>query len=99
MRYVFYNGQMTERNKVPQQRIARSDLPAPMIVSDNMDYLLNHADGRMYGSKRGFEKAVRAQGCEIVGNDTSVLGKRPSHEVGGVEQDIKQAIAQLSEGA
>lgn len=71
----------------------RSKLSAPMVISDNMESTLNHADGRRYSSKRGYEKAVRAAGCEIVGNDSSF--KRPArkeYKADGLAADIKRAM-------
>jgi hypothetical protein len=67
---------------------------APNVISDNMDATRNMADGKFYDSKRGFEKAVRAAGCEIVGNDTSMFNQRPhTPEITG--HDVKAAIEQL----
>lgn len=42
---------------------------APMVITDSMDAVRNHADGLFYDSKRAFEKAVRAKGFEIMGNE------------------------------
>jgi hypothetical protein len=47
----------------------KSDLPAPMIISDALDDVFNHADGKRYSSKRAYERAVREAGCVIVGNE------------------------------
>ena len=74
----------------------RSHLAAPMQIRDTMDHVLNHADGRHYDSKRAYEKAVRAAGCEIVGNeDLSKHVKKPK-EPRDIGHDIKRAIAELS---
>jgi hypothetical protein len=53
----------------------------------------NHADGRVYDSKRAFEKGVRAAGCEIVGNETQTRTR--VFNPGPVGPDIKAAIEQL----
>jgi hypothetical protein len=40
--------------------------------SDNIggsDGVFNHADGKRYDSKSQYERAVRANGCRVVGND------------------------------
>lgn len=78
------------RDNGPQ---ARSDLPAPMIIRDGMDATMNHADGRRYDSKRAFERAVKAQGCEIVGNEK--LTERPMWTPPSSGPDIKRAIEEL----
>lgn len=31
--------------------------------------IVNHADGKRYDSKSAYEKAVKAKGCRVVGND------------------------------
>lgn len=76
---------------------ARSDLPSPMIISDTMEYTLNHADGRKYGSKRAFEKAVRAAGCEIIGNEKPSPIAAP--QMDDPVNDIKAAIEQVESRA
>lgn len=48
---------------------ARSDLPAPMLISDSLADVLNPADGKRYDSKSKYYAAVKAKGCEIVGSD------------------------------
>lgn len=73
---------------------ARSDLPAPMIISDHLDYVQNPADGQTYTSKRSYEKAVRAAGCEIIGNEKPSASARP--QMDDPVNDIKQAIEQVS---
>lgn len=76
-----------------QPNEARSDLPAPMIISDTLDYVQNPANGRTYTSKSKYYKAVRDAGCEIVGNETPSASPRPQLDDPG--NDIKQAIEQI----
>lgn len=47
----------------------RSALPVPMLIRDCMDATMNPVNGQMYESKSDYYRAVRAAGCEIVGND------------------------------
>jgi hypothetical protein len=73
-------------------RSQRSGLPSPQLIRDGMESTLNHADGQRYTSKRAYEKAVRAAGCEIVGNDPSF--KRPKakeYHAEGLKDDLKRA--------
>lgn len=70
--------------------VARSDLPGPMIISDCMDATMNMADGRRYDSKRAYQKAVRAAGCEIVGNET--VKAPPKQKLDDPIKDIKRAL-------
>lgn len=43
------------------------------IITDNLpggvNGIVNHADGKRYDSKSQYTRAVKAKGCEIVGND------------------------------
>ncbi len=96
MRYVFHNGQVIEAYKRPPRIVSRSDLPAPYIRSDGMGDTLNPADGRTYDSKSAYERAVKAAGCEIVGNDPTFRNpSTPKYEAApGLEQDIKTAMEQ-----
>jgi hypothetical protein len=65
---------------------------APMVIKDDLDYTLNPANGRRYTSKRAYYKAVRAAGCEIVGNETQTRRETPADPVG---PDVQRAIAEL----
>ena len=74
----------------------RSGLPSPMLIRDGMEATLNHADGQRYDSKRAYEKAVKAAGCEIVGNDPAFKRpKAPEYKPQGVVEDIKRAIEEV----
>jgi hypothetical protein len=76
--------------------VARSDLPCPMIISDSLDYVQNPVNGRVYTSKSAYNKAVRAAGCEIVGNEKVSASPRP--QLDDPVNDIKQAIEQVESG-
>lgn len=75
---------------------SRSDLPAPMIISDTLDYVQNPVNGQTYSSKSKYYKAVRDAGCEILGSEKPSASPKPQLDDPG--DDIKQAIEQL-EGA
>lgn len=74
--------------------LARSNIASPSVISDDlgMHGILNHADGRKYDSRSAYVKAVRAAGCEIVGDDKS-FERPPKKEYvpEGVAQSIKDA--------
>ena len=92
--------QMHEVSAWPSECMAeprkRSALPCPAIRADGMEAIMNHADGRMYDSRSGYERAVKDAGCEIVGNDQP--NERQITEVPNVGQDVKTAIEQLKAG-
>ena len=47
----------------------RSDLSAPHVIAGGMPAIKSMADGRIYETKRNYEKSVHRHGCEIVGFD------------------------------
>lgn len=77
---------------LPAER-SRGPNAGPSVISDQLDYVMNHADGQRYTSKRAYERAVRANGCEIIGNEK--LPERRAPEPAHVERDIVHAIRQL----
>lgn len=100
----YWNGQWWPREKwdamVAAQRarvLAGRTHPAPYVISDKLDDVLNPVNGQLYDSKSQYEKAVRDAGCVIVGNEKHDTVHTPP-EVPGLEQDIKDAIDQLSTG-
>lgn len=97
-RYVFREGQGVVQKARPVANPARSDLPAPMVISDGMGDVWNPADGKTYDSKSSYYRAVRDAGCVIVGNEKMDDAPRDQIGVGNLEQDISNAIEELSHG-
>lgn len=88
------NGRQVYRD-VSERRAARSDLPSPMLRPDGMSDTWNPADGKHYDSKSSYERAVKAAGCEIVGNDTGHWSKKHQPpEPTGIREDIVQSMKQ-----
>lgn len=89
--YVLRDGQL-----VPKHLAApREGGAGPFVITDGMDPTMNPADGRTYDSRSQYVRAVKAAGCEIVGND--LMGHRSARnfDAGPVGPDIKRAIAEL----
>lgn len=71
--------------------------------SDNLggvDGILNHADGKHYDSKSQYERAVRAKGCRVVGNDWNNAQYKTPLERGvrgdfNVRRELKQAVEKV----
>jgi hypothetical protein len=84
--YVLRDGKLVEKTA------ANAD-PRLHVISDSLPDVLNHANGLRYDSKRAYEKAVRAAGCEIVGNEKQTRTR--AFNPGPVGPDIKAAIEQL----
>lgn len=75
---------------------------APMVISDDMGLhgIFNHADGKRYDSKSEFNKAVKAKGCRIVGNDWNDSKYKTPSERGvrgdyNVRPQLKEAIQKV----
>lgn len=56
----------------PEPIWAASDLPRPMVIGDSLGDVWNPVNGKIYDSKSAYYRAVKAAGCEIAGNDSSV---------------------------
>ena len=64
------------------------------VIPDTIDPIKNHADGRVYDSKRAFSKATRAAGCVEVGNE--VMRKADvDYSPPNIERDIMRAMEEL----
>jgi hypothetical protein len=94
-----HTGVLMPKDEWLQKRYAdtsrRSDLPTPYIIGDSLGLhgLLNHADGKRYDSKSAYYGAVKAAGCEIIGNEKPTSKPKPIERVTGHE--IKLAIEGL----
>lgn len=65
------------------------------VISDGMEPAKNHADGRVYDSKRAFSKATRRAGCVEVGNE--VMKKADTdYSPPGLPQDIMRAMEEIN---
>lgn len=68
------------------------------VISDNLGEgvqgVLNHADGKKYDSKSSYYKAVKAAGCEVVGNDAPTEGRKEIRGNFDVSKELKQALQQ-----
>jgi hypothetical protein len=69
----------------------RSILGAPMVITDEMQPTQHMADGNLYTSKRKFRAVTRAHGCIEVGNDPTMLRRKP--RPGPDRQAVKAAVA------
>lgn len=61
----------------PRGPVARSDLPMPNVISDDMP-ALEQVDGKFYTSKAAFRAVGRAHGLTEVGNERPKPRTRPS---------------------
>jgi hypothetical protein len=64
-------------NCMPERNMAQSDLPMPQVSRTALDDLWNPVDGKRYTNSRNFAAAVKAKGCEIIGNDSALVNAKP----------------------
>lgn len=90
--YVYKDGQI-----VPKTYENSSD--APHVISDEMGALVNHADGKIYTSKRKFREATKAAGCVEIGNEIPITRRKPVlMDRRERREDIRRAIHDLRDG-
>jgi hypothetical protein len=104
--YVFRDGKMIPKRIAAQATRAhrarvRSALPSPAVIGDGMREFASPIDGRVFDSKRAWEKHVKANGHEIVGTDAPTASERylgsEKHER-SVAEDIVAAFDKLEQG-
>lgn len=85
-------------NCAPERVLAKSDMPTPQIAKTSLDDLWNPVNGKRYTCSRAFERAVKAKGCEIIGNDSSLTNPKPKPIAtpNGLGDDIKRAWDSLT---
>lgn len=79
----------------PPKPMARSQLPAPHVISDTMEPV-EQVDGRFYTSKREYRAVGRAHGLTEVGTE-KFKPKRRSTDTADVRQARRQAIKESFE--
>lgn len=84
----------------PERNWNRADFASPRLIRDGLDDVWNPVNGKVYDSKSAYYAAVKAAGCEIAGNDSSIM---QAHEKSvaptapaGLKDDLKAAWEQHS---
>jgi hypothetical protein len=91
--YVLRGGELVAKSEAGPLHAARA---APMVRPDGMAPVRSMADGRIYDSRSRYYASLRAQGCEIVGDDRAAFERRPEYRPEGVGRDIHRTIQELS---
>jgi hypothetical protein len=80
--------------------VARSSLPAPMVIGDAMPAVQSMLDGRMYESKSALRRTYREAGVTEVGNDVPMAPPpRPKADRKAVEASVSRALSKAGYGA
>ncbi len=97
--WVYRDGRLVEKGGPDDVRvvIARSDMPAPMLLSDTMDPTEHPCTGEFMTSKSKFRQVTRANGCIEVGNDSSRLRPKtkPAPDREAIRHSIKKAFGRV----
>ncbi len=69
-------------------------------IGEGVQGILNHADGKKYDSKSQYERALRAKGCRVVGNDWNNATYKTPLERGvrgdfNVRPQLKEAVQKV----
>ena len=95
--YVYRDGKLIPKHLAPP--LHEKHAASAYVIGDSLDYTMNPADGRRYSSKSAYYKAVRAAGCEIIGNENPANGVGQRPEMPDPGEDVKMAIEKLESGA
>lgn len=67
------------------------------IISDNLNDVMNPANGKIYDSKSAYYRAVKDAGCNIV-EDNMLERKREDRGDYDNSKELKEAIMQVTKG-
>lgn len=88
---------MVERELAGERNPGRSDLPFPMIVTDQIE-LKSMVDGKIYTSKAALRKSYRAGGYVEVGNEwlrNEPKVQAPKVDRKAIKESVGKALAQV----
>jgi hypothetical protein len=73
---------------------ARSDLPCPMVISDDLE-IKSMVDGKTYTSKRALRQSYRANGYVEVGNEEQKMPAKPKPDRKAIRMAARKALSQV----
>jgi hypothetical protein len=102
-RFVISDGALRPWPEVASRRRARalasrSELPAPMIIRDELSGVVNPCDGKRYDSKSAYYRAVKEAGCVIVGNEAEKMMSAPRARSNVSRDEIAEAVQKVEQG-
>lgn len=83
---------------------ARSSLPSPMVISDNIDPVRSMADGKEYTSKAALRATYKPSGnpqgnsYAEVGNEIMPSAPKPKPDDGAIQASLQKAVARYERG-
>lgn len=98
---VYFNKPMVGVERIKQRDRSNESSNITGIIKDQLpggvNGMLNHADGKRYDSKSAYERAVKAKGCRVIGNDWNKSEYKTPAERGtrgdfNVRPQLKEAL-------
>jgi hypothetical protein len=102
-RFVISDGVLLPWDRIARARYERalakrSDLPAPSVIRDGLDGVVNPCDGKRYDSKGAYYRAVKDAGCVIVGNEAEKMISAPNARSDVKPSEIIEAMQKVEAG-
>lgn len=85
----FIESEEFDRRKA--EKLARSKLPFPMVVSDYVE-VKSMVDGKMYSSKAALRQSYRSQGYVEVGNESFKEPRKPKPDRKAIRNSVGKAL-------
>jgi hypothetical protein len=76
---------------VPVTEKEKKVVNAPVVIVDEVEPFMSHADGQMYTSKRKYRRSLREQGYIEVGTEKIKPWQRPEVDRDEIREDVKEA--------
>lgn len=91
------NGRKVYRRMSEPTGMARSNLPCPMLIRDEMPETEHPCTGRLFTSKSAFRAVTKAHGCIEVGNDPSRFKTpaKPKADRKSIRESLQKATARV----
>lgn len=84
----------------PQRPPARSDLPCPLVITDEMTPVQSMLDGKLYSSKSALRATYKRAGVTEVGNDPARFKTRSKQQPDRkqIKTTLEKAEARFNRG-
>lgn len=95
--FVLRNGTLVPKDEAEplRSRGPASGLARPYVIGDGMELRSMH-DGQFYTSKAKYRAELRANGLTEIGNEKIGARRGPDLKPGGVKDDIRRSISELT---
>lgn len=80
--------------RIRERTEARSDLPCPMIVSDQVE-VKSMVDGQIYTSKRALRQSYRDKGYVEIGNEQQKMPVKPKPDRRAIRNSVRGALSKV----